>query len=67
MNIIFVLDKISKSVEPIIDSIVIMESSINKEPNKVYKKNENPALTLSFEPYNPISINNGAKIDSKNI
>lgn len=27
-----------KSVEPINDSIVIMESNMNKEPNKVYKK-----------------------------
>jgi hypothetical protein len=27
-----------KSVEPINDSIVIMESNINKDPNKVYKK-----------------------------
>ena len=27
-----------KSVDPIKDSIVIMESNINKEPNKVYKK-----------------------------
>src|SRR5271170_3314447 len=55
MNTIFVLDKISKSVEPIIDNIVIIESNINKEPNNVYKKKENPALTLSFEPNNPIN------------
>jgi hypothetical protein len=34
----FVLDKTLKSVQPIKDCIVIIDSNINNEPKNVYKK-----------------------------
>jgi hypothetical protein len=44
-----------------------MDNNKNKDPNKVYKNRKKLALTLLLDPYNPISINNGGSILSKNI
>jgi hypothetical protein len=55
-----------KSVVPIIDLIVRIDSNKNKDPNKVYRKKKKLALTLLVDPNRPINIKRGGNILSKN-
>ena len=61
------LNNASKSVVPIREEMVSIDSNKNNDPNNVYKNKKKLALTLLFEPYNPININKGGSILSKKI
>jgi hypothetical protein len=43
-----------------------IDNNKNNDPNSVYKKKKKLALTLLVDPNNPIKINKGGNILSKN-
>lgn len=67
MKLKLVLYSASKSVVPIIDDIVSMDSNKNKEPSNVQRNRQKLALTLLLDPNKPININKGGSILSKKI